>query len=476
MTTKPLRILLTGGRAPVALEFARLLHRAGHRVYAAESAPHHLCRRSAAVEQSFRVPPPRQQPQDYLAALETVIEQWDIDLLIPLCEEIFVIAGGAERLKRRCRVLVSPLELLHEWHHKYRFVQRAVSLGLPVPPTTLLNGREAWQETMSLAASEGRQVVLKPAYSRFASRVIMPVTAGAGPGRGSAVAELRIGAAAEPPGERLGRSGGAMPLTSGGAIPSRSGGSIPLRSDRAMPPRSDRAMPMRNDRAVPPRSVQPPPPEGSELSETSPWVAQGYIAGRAVCTYSVVHDGHIVAHAAYGSRYRTGKTGASVHFEYMEHEGALEWVRRFLDGTRFCGQIGFDLIEQNGGELYGIECNPRTTSGVHLFEPGIGLERALLSPEELAAEGVIVRPRPGSKAMLAMPMLGCGWRELLRGELGSWLGALRGTRDVIFRADDFRPWLEQAQVVYDAFRTARRLGITLTEALTYDIEWNGEPS
>ncbi|RRJ63644.1 ATP-grasp domain-containing protein [Paenibacillus oralis] len=459
MTTRPLRILLTGGRAPVALELARLLHRAGHRVYAAESAPHHLCRRSAAVERSFHVPPPRQQPQDYLTALEKVIGQWDIDLLIPLCEEIFVIAGGSERLKRRCRVLVAPLELLHEWHHKYRFIQRGASLGLPVPATALLNSREAWQATMSLAAAEGRSVVLKPAYSRFASRVIMPA-AKVGPRRDPAAAEPRKGAAAEPPGERLGGPGGAMPLRSGGAIPSRSGGSIPLRSDRAMPP----------------RSIQPPPPEGSELSETSPWVAQDFIAGRAICTYSVVHDGRIVAHAAYGSRYRTGKTGASVHFEYMEHEGALEWVRRFLDGTGFCGQIGFDLIEQNGGELYGIECNPRATSGVHLFESGTGLERALLSPEELAAEGVIIRPRPGSKAMLALPMLGCGWRELLRRGLGSWLGAVRGTRDVIFRADDLRPWLEQAQVVYDAFRTARRLGITLTEALTYDIEWNGEPS
>lgn len=436
LTTRPLRILLTGGRAPVALELARLLHRAGHRIYVAESAPHHLCRRSVAVERSFHAPPPRQQPQDYLAALEMMIGQWDIDLLIPLCEEIFVIAGGAERLKRRCRVLVSPLEPLHEWHHKYRFVQRAASLGLPVPATVLLNGREAWQETMSLAAVDGRSVVLKPAYSRFASRVIMPAAAGAGPSRGPA--------AAEPPGERLGGPGGAKPLRNGGAVP--------------------------------PRSVQPPPPEGSELSETSPWVAQDYIAGRAICTYSVVHDGCIVAHAAYGSRYRTGKTGASVHFEYMEHERALEWVRRFLDGTGFSGQIGFDLIEQNGGELYGIECNPRATSGIHLFEPSIGLERALLSPEELAAEGVIVRPRPGSKAMLALPMLGCGWRELLRGELGSWLAAARGARDVIFRADDFRPWLEQALVVYDAFRTARRLGITLTEALTYDIEWNGEPS
>ncbi|MEC0136256.1 hypothetical protein P4H94_05080, partial [Paenibacillus macerans] len=67
------------------------------------------------------------------------------------------------------------------------------------------------------------------------------------------------------------------------------------------------------------------------------------------------------------------------------------------------------------------------------------------------------------------------WRELLRGDPRSWLAAARGSRDAVFRTDDFRPWLEQALVVYDAFRSARRLGITLTEALTYDIEWNGEP-
>lgn len=473
MTTRPLSILLTGGRAPVALELARLLHRAGHRVYAAESVPHHLCRRSAAVERSFRVPPPRQHPEDYLAALEAIIGQWGIDLLIPLCEEIFVIAGGAERLKRHCRVLVSPLELLHEWHHKYRFIQRAASLGLPVPHTTLLNSREAWQEALLLAALDGRNVVLKPAYSRFASRVIMPTAADLDGERCGSAPERMAGRRQEQADTDLyDRTGESHHERTNADLDGRTGKRGRHRRDRLCRPR--------RKRHIGPRLsgyVQPPlPPEESELSETSPWVAQEYIAGRGICTYSVVHDGRIVAHAAYGSRYRTGRTGASVHFEYMEHEGALKWVHRFLEGTGFCGQIGFDLIEQTGGELYGIECNPRATSGVHLFEPGAGLELALLSPWELTAEGVIVRPRPGSKAMLALPMLGCGVRELQRGELRSWWAAVQGTRDVIYRTDDLRPWLEQARVVYDAFRTARRLGITLTEALTYDIEWNGEPS
>lgn len=63
MITEPRNILITGGRAPVALELARLFKAAGHRVYAAESAKYHLCRVSSAVEASFRVPSPGISPR-----------------------------------------------------------------------------------------------------------------------------------------------------------------------------------------------------------------------------------------------------------------------------------------------------------------------------------------------------------------------------------------------------------------------------
>lgn len=168
-----LRVLLTGGRAPVTLDLARMLHRAGHRVYVAESAVRHLTRSSSAVEQCAAVPSPRHDTSAYLAELERLVQDWQIDLLIPMCEEVFYVAQGADRLRSYCRVLISSLEQLHELHHKYDFIQLARSLGLSVPDTRLINSRQEWMEAQSVLETMG-DWVWKPVYSRFAAKVRMP--------------------------------------------------------------------------------------------------------------------------------------------------------------------------------------------------------------------------------------------------------------------------------------------------------------
>ena len=76
-------ILLTGGRAPVTLELARLFSGAGHRVFVADSLPHHLCSYSRSVFKNFLVPPPRFDPTGFIDALVDIIETEKIDLLIP---------------------------------------------------------------------------------------------------------------------------------------------------------------------------------------------------------------------------------------------------------------------------------------------------------------------------------------------------------------------------------------------------------
>lgn len=390
-------ILITGGRAPVALELARLLHGAGHRVFVAESAAYHLCRVSAAVEQSFRVPPPRQNPEGFIAELEVLVRRFKIDLLVPMCEEIFYIARGLDLLGSHCRVLCSPLELLHGLHHKAEFISRAKQLGLTVPATELIASPQEWSRVME-AQVQQPQRVFKPVYSRFASKVIMPGGAGK---RG------------------------------------------------------------------------PNPAAPSAISQSFPWVAQQYIQGAAICTYSIVHEGTVVAHAAYGSQYRTGQVGASVYFEALDHPSAMDFVRRFVQEIGFSGQIGFDFIEAEDGTLYPIECNPRATSGLHLFAPADNLPQALLSPGTLAASGKVITPHTGKKVMLALPMLACGLTAG-RGNLASWWEAFRTAGDAVHRGSDLRPSIEQLRIVYKAWRLAAAHKLTMTEALTEDIEWNGE--
>jgi hypothetical protein len=59
-------------------------------------------------------------------------------------------------------------------------------------------------------------------------------------------------------------------------------------------------------------------------------------------------------------------------------------------------------------------------------------------------------------------------------ELREWQDAFRSARDVVFDRADLRPCAEQLRVLFDAWRTSRKHGITLAQATTIDIEWNGE--
>ena len=91
------RVLITGGRAPVALDLARHFAAAGAEVFVADSAPCFLARASKAVRRGFRVPPPRQAPQAFAKAIGSIVRREKIELIVPTCEEVFFVARHAER-------------------------------------------------------------------------------------------------------------------------------------------------------------------------------------------------------------------------------------------------------------------------------------------------------------------------------------------------------------------------------------------
>ena len=62
------RVLLTGARAPIALDLARQFAAAGWQVHTADSQPAHATSASGAVHCHHRVPPPRQQPAGFVLA------------------------------------------------------------------------------------------------------------------------------------------------------------------------------------------------------------------------------------------------------------------------------------------------------------------------------------------------------------------------------------------------------------------------
>ena len=396
-------ILLTGGRAPATLDLARSFHASGHTVFLAESLRGSLTAASNATRVSFIVPPPRQQPVAFVEALAGIIQQQQIDLLVPTCEEIFYVAMGRETLGALCTVFTESIERLRLLHNKWAFIQTAGEMGLPVPETQ----RVETEADLHAAFQRWPRLVLKPVYSRFSARTLI------------------------------------------------------------LPPAS-------------------PAFSSLKVSPTSPWVAQQYLAGPQLCTYSVAHAGRLTAHAAYRSIFTAGQ-GVTIHFQHEDHPASLAWVRRFVEAFGFSGQIAFDFIEsppgsgEDAGKVWAIECNPRATSGIHLLAADPRFPAAFFDPEIPC-----LFPPDQPAPMLGTAMLLYGLpaalkkrtlekRTLEKRTLEKWWEAFCSGRDVIFQRGDARPTFAQWRGLLYFVAQGWRHGITPLAASTLDIEWNGGP-
>lgn len=154
------RVLVTGTRAPAALDLARKLSRAGHEVHGADSSAARLCLSSAAVASSHRLPCPRTRRKDHLEAIADLVRRLRIDLIVPTCEEVFLLAAARDRLG--APLLAPDFALLRELHHKTRFQTLVRAAGLPAVETHA--GRDFVNHA---AAASGSPWITKPAFSRF---------------------------------------------------------------------------------------------------------------------------------------------------------------------------------------------------------------------------------------------------------------------------------------------------------------------
>jgi hypothetical protein len=162
-------ILITGARAPVALHLARLLHGAGARMILADTPARPIAAASKACARYHRLPPPRFAPQEYAEAVEALIRAEGIELTIPTCEEIFHLALAWRGRAMPAQLFAPDIDLLAEVHNKHSFIRLAERLGAAVPETTLLSARG----DVEAVRGSSRGLVFKPAWSRFASHVLL---------------------------------------------------------------------------------------------------------------------------------------------------------------------------------------------------------------------------------------------------------------------------------------------------------------
>lgn len=161
-------LLITGARAPVALHLARLFTFAGHHVWLADTHRVPLARATRFAEGYVQLPSPQHNVPAYGRAVEAAVAAHLVDLVIPTCEEVFFIAAARDLHGARFQLFAPPITTLARAHHKADFAAGATGLGADPPRTDLVNSID-----QLAAIADAGERVLKPAWSRFASRVLV---------------------------------------------------------------------------------------------------------------------------------------------------------------------------------------------------------------------------------------------------------------------------------------------------------------
>lgn len=111
------------------------------------------------------------------------------------------------------------------------------------------------------------------------------------------------------------------------------------------------------------------------ISEHKPWVMQEFITGKEYCTHSTLRQGELRLHCCCES------SAFQVNYDHVNNLKIEDWVRRFTAHLNLTGQASFDFIEADDGEVYAIECNPRTHSAITLFYDDSRVANAYLNRE-----------------------------------------------------------------------------------------------
>jgi hypothetical protein len=211
-----------------------------------------------------------------------------------------------------------------------------------------------------------------------------------------------------------------------------------------------------------PQQAPPLPPLGR-------WVAQQYCEGVELCSYSVAEQGRLTAHALYRPQHRLHRS-ASYYFEPHACAPIQDFVTNLVAQLQFTGQISFDWIDAGDGRPRVLECNPRATSGLHLFSLNDAVPAALNGDLTHC-----LAPQPGKARMLAPIMYTGGLLQALgRRNFRQWRNDLQRASDVITTPGDRRPAVGALLDMAWFAKTALLRQCSLREAATSDIEWDGE--
>lgn len=207
-------------------------------------------------------------------------------------------------------------------------------------------------------------------------------------------------------------------------------------------------------------------PAGAALPASDraiPAIVQRCVIGAEYSSCSIAHHGRVASTVIYRAAQRSGSV--AVAFERVEHSAIAGWITRFIAAANWTGFIAFDIMVNEAGEPWGIECNPRMTSGVHFWQRE-DIARAVVEP------GFIPRYRPETRLQQFYSALTETQMSLFRrGPFRENLRQLFSTRDVTWDRRDPIPFLTMTATSWPIIRMAMARGATFGEVATLDVGW-----
>jgi hypothetical protein len=207
-------------------------------------------------------------------------------------------------------------------------------------------------------------------------------------------------------------------------------------------------------------------PAGTALSAPDPAVptiVQRCVMGAEYSSCSIAHEGRVSSTVIYRAAQKSGSV--AVAFERVEHPAIADWITRFIAAAQWTGFIAFDIIVDEAGHPWGIECNPRTTSGLHFWQRE-DIARAVEEP------GFIPRYRPEARLQQFYSALTETQMSLFRrGPFRENLRQLFSTRDVTWDRRDPMPFLTMTATSWPIIRMAMARGVPFGEVATLDVGW-----
>jgi len=280
----------------------------------AESMNWHLCRFSNAIKKNFKIPSPRFEFKSFKAEILKIIQDQNIDILIPTCEEVFYLSQFKSDIEVLCTAFLLDEDQLMDLHNKNTFIMRAQKIGLRVPKTLLVYSLKDLRDNRE----KGKKYIFKPSFSRFGTQIQV----------------------------------------------------LPADFDET---------------------------KVTDFSLDNPLLMQEFIGGEEYCAFTILREGQLKAFSVYKKSYTAGN-GACIYFSAEKNQEIKKWIERFLESSQYTGQVSFDF-KIDDGLVYPLECNPRTTSGIHLFKDSKSIVDSFFDGEYVDAAN------DRKEAMIALAMV-----------------------------------------------------------------------